>query len=179
MTELLIKLALVAALIAALFFGEQYIEGLGYQRAQTEDRVAMEEVKREAASTLASEIDKTRTAEQALQDQKTQQERNDADHQKTIADLSDRLSGLASRNAGRLRDPYALQPAGCRPGGGGTPRNPASAAGDRAADPTEADGLLSKQLSDLLRERTREADDINAAYASCRADAWAVRGRVD
>ena len=34
---------------------------------------------------------------------------------------------------------------------------------------------LLNALTGLFQRLTREADDINAAYASCRADAWAVR----
>jgi hypothetical protein len=172
MTDILIKIAVVVALLAALFFGEQYIEGRGYDRARAEDNAAIEKVKREAADTLASETNKTRTAEQALQDFKNTQELQDATHQKTVADLSSRLRNLAGA-PGRLRDPHA---AGCGPSGGSTPSEAAPAPGGRPADPTEAGGLLSADLSGLLQRLQLEADTINVAYASCRADAYTVRG---
>lgn len=172
MTDILIKIATVVALLAALFFGEQYIEGRGYDRARAEDNAAIEKVKREAAGQLAIETNKTRTAEQALQDFKNTQELQDATHQKTVADLSSRLRTLAGA-PGRLRDPHA---AGCGPSGGSTPGEAAPAPGGRPADPTEAGGLLSADLSGLLQRLQLEADTINVAYASCRADAYTVRG---
>ena len=171
MTDILIKIAVVVALLAALFFGEQYIEGRGYDRARAEDNAAIEKVKREAADTLASETNKTRTAERALQDFKNTQELQDATHQKTVADLSSRLRTLAGA-PGRLRDPHAL---GCGASGGGTTSEAPSAPGGRTADPAEAGGLLSKQLTEFLLGQAADADTINNAYTSCRADAFAVR----
>ncbi len=171
MTDILFKVAAFVALMAALFVGEQYIEGLGYDRARAEHNAAIEKVKRKAADTLASETNKTRTAEQALQDFKNTQELQDATHQKTVADLSSRLRTLAGAPR-RLRDPHA---AGCGPSGSGTPSEAAPAPGGRTADPAEAGGLLSAELGGLLQRLTFEADTINVAYASCRADAYAVR----
>lgn len=172
MTDILIKIAAVVALLAVLFFGEQYIEGRGYDRAKAEDTASINKQKAEAADKLAAEIQKTRTAETALQTFKNDQELKDATHQKTVASLSDRLRAL-SDPSGRLRDPHA---GGCRPSGGGTPSEAAPTPGDRPADPAEASGLLSAELGGLLQRLAREADDINIAYASCRADAYAVRG---
>ena len=172
MTDILIKIAAVVALLAVLFFGEQYIEGRGYDRARVEDQVAADKLKADAAAELASQTAKTRSAEQALQDLKNTQELQDATHQKTVADLSSRLRNLAGAN-GRLRDPHA---AGCGPSGGGTTGEAATAAGDRATDTAETGGLLSADLSGLLQRLQLEADTINVAYASCRADAYAVRG---
>ena len=172
MTDILIKVGATLALLVILFTGEQYIEGRGYQRAKAEDTAAINKQKAQAADQLAAEIQKTRTAEKALQTLKNDQELKDATHQKTVASLSDRLRTL-SDPSGRLRDPHAR---GCGPSGSGTPSETAPALSDRPADPAEADGLLSADLSGLLRQLTREADDINVAYASCRADAYAVRG---
>ena len=171
MTDILIKIAAVLALLIVLFFGEQYIERRGYDRAKAEDTAAINKQKAEAATTLASETAKTRSAEQALQSITNSQNLKDADHEKTVADLSDRLRRAAGP-AGRLRDPNA---AGCGGGGGSTPGEAPRSPGDRPADPAEADRLLSAELSGLLQRLTREADDINLAYASCRADAIAVR----
>jgi hypothetical protein len=173
MTDILIKVAAVAALLVALFFAEQYIEGLGYDRAKAEDRAAIEQSKREAANALLREVDKTHAAEQALQAFKNQQELKDADHQKTVADLSSRLRTLAGP-AGRLRDPQAF---GCGAGGSGSPGAVAPAPGVGADGGAQAGGLLSKPLTELLFRLTREADDINNAYASCRADAYTVRAK--
>lgn len=41
MTDILIKIGAVLALLAALFYGEQYIEGRGYDRRAAEDAAAM------------------------------------------------------------------------------------------------------------------------------------------
>ena len=173
MTDILVKISAVAALLAALYFAEQYIEGLGYDRAKAEDRAAIEQSKREAANALLREKDKTHAAEQALQALKNQQELKDADHQKTVADLSSRVRNLAGP-AGRLRDPQAV---GCGAGSSGTHGAAAAAHGAGADGGAQAGGLLSKPLTELLFRLTREADDINNAYASCRADAYTVRAK--
>lgn len=171
MTNILIKIAAVVALLVVLFVGEQYIERRGYDRAMSEAQAQIEGSKRAAADRLALEIQKTRQAEQALQAFKNTQELNDANHQKAVADMSRRLRDLAGPS-GRLRDPHAAR---CGAGGSGTPGAVAATPGDRAADPAEAGGLLSVPLSDLLSETLQESDDINNAYASCRADAYTVR----
>lgn len=173
MSDALIKIGAGLALLAALFFGERYIEGRGAARQLAVDTIAIAKQKTEAAGTLATEIQNTRRAEQALQTFKNTQELKDADHQKTVAGLSARLRDLAGP-AGRLRDPNAT---GCGGGGGSASGAVAAAAGDSAADPAEAGGLLSAELSGLLRARLKEADDINSAYISCRADTYSVRAQ--
>lgn len=175
MTDMLFKAGAFVALLVALFYGEQYIERLGYDRAMSEAQAQIEGSKRAAADSLATETAKTRSAEQALQSFKNAQELQDGVHQKTVADLSDRLRRLADSHAGRLRDPHAVGAAECGAGGGGTPGQPPTAPANRAADPAQAGGLLSAELAGLLQQLTREADDINVAYASCRADAYTVR----
>lgn len=166
------KVAILLGLLLALMLGVRAIDQRGYDRALAEAKAATEKIKREAAATLASEIQKTLQTEQALQAFKNTQELNDANHQKTVADLSRRLRDLAGPS-GRLRDPHAAR---CGAGGSGPPGAIAPAPGDRAADPAEAGGLLSVPLSDLLSETLQESDDINNAYISCRADAYTVRG---
>lgn len=172
MTDILIKIVAVLALLSLLAFGERLIERRGYDRRALEDAAAIAQQKAEAAATLASETNKTRTAEQALQDFKNTQELQDATHQKTVADLSSRLRTLAN-SSGRLRDPHAP---GCGAGSGGTASEAATASGDRPADGAQAGGLLSADLSGLLQRLQLEADVVNNAYTSCRADAFAVRG---
>ena len=175
MTDIFIKIAAAVALLAVLFSGEQYIEGRGYSRAQAECQAATNKLKADAAAELASLTAKTRSAEQALQDLKNTQELQDATHQKTVADLSSRLRNLAGAD-GRLRDPHA---AGCGDGGSNATGEAATAAGDSANDTTQTGGLLSADLSGLLQRLQLEADTINVAYASCRADAFAVRQAPD
>ena len=170
-TSLFVKAAIAVALVLALLLALRQVDQRGYDRAMAEATAATNQLKAQAAATLASEAAKTRSAEQALQAIKNTQELQDAAHQSTVADLSDRLRRLAGPT-GRLRDPHA---AGCGGGSGGAPGAAATTPGDRAANHPEASGLLSAGLSGLFQRLQREADTINIAYASCRADAYAVR----
>lgn len=172
MSMTLAKIAAALVLLAALFFGEQYIEGRGYARAVAENEAAINKQKVAAVGLLLSETQRANAIERRLQNLKNIQEQKDATHQKTVADLSERLRSL-SGPAGRLRDPNAP---GCGRGGGGTAGEATAPPGDRPTDQPEAGGLLSADLSGLLQRLTREADEINSAYLSCRADAFAVRG---
>ncbi|MES2187942.1 MAG: hypothetical protein V4505_25550 [Pseudomonadota bacterium] len=86
------------------------------------------------------------------------------------------LATLAGRASGRLRDPNATPAvARCGSGSGGQGVPGDAGAGHRDGDGAETGGLLSKELSGLLRARLDEADDINRAYAACRPDARALR----
>jgi hypothetical protein len=167
----------VAALGLIVVLGGGYAAWASHERSIGDVRTsaryekAIATQKSDAAKTLATETAKTAAAEKALQDFKNQQEITDATHQKTVASLSYKLRVLAGP-AGRLRDPNAT---GCRSSSGSAASATAASSGNRADDAAEADGLLSRELSDLLRERIREADEINNAYISCRADAQAVR----
>lgn len=161
----------VLAVLAGLYALERHIEQRGYDRATAVHTAVIKQLQAEAATTLATETAKTRSAEQALATAKNNQELQDATHQKTIAGLSDRLRS-ATGPAGRLRDPNATQ---CGGGGGSPPGDPATSTAAGPTDGTEACGPLSEPLTELLRRLTRDADDINAAYASCRADAYTLR----
>lgn len=171
--SIIAKLIAALALLAALFFAEQYVESRGYDRAKAEDKAATEQIKREAADQLATLTGQVREKEHALQAVTDTQNIKDKDHEKTISNLSDRLRRAAGP-AGRLRDPNAT--AGCGGSGSGTSGQAASSAGDRASDTAETGGLLSGPITELFQQLTRDADDINAAYASCRVDAYSVRG---
>ncbi len=126
---------------------------------------AIQKQKAEAGATLLAETNKTRAVEQALQVLKDKLELQDADHQKTIADLSARIR-VAAGAAMRLRDPNAAT--GCRLGSGSPQSQPTSPTDTGPADTAETDGLFSEPATQLLERLTREADDINAAYQSCR-----------
>lgn len=99
------------------------------------------------------------------------QRKKDAENAKTIADQKRRLADLNAAGGGRLRDPNAGRGCSC-PGAQGATEAPAASG---AGHPAEAGGLLSKELSGLLLRLTGEADDINAAYESARADALICR----
>lgn len=165
-------LALLVALVACVFLGVKGIDQRGYQRAQVEATAALEEQKRQASKLLATETAKTRAAEEALRTNKLNQDKKDAQAQSTVADLARRLRQLSADNAGRLRDPNAPS---CGGGGSGTSAEAATTTGPGGEHPAHAGGLLSAELSGLLFRLASEADAINAAYASCRADALQVR----
>lgn len=169
--SILTRLLLVAALLGGLYMLERHIEQRGYDRAEADYTAAIERLHADAAAQLAEEVNKTRAVEQALNEAKNNQELKDATHTQTIASLSDRLRRAAGP-AGRLRDPNAAQ---CGRGGGGPEGGPAAAANAGPTNAPEAGGLLSAELAGLLQQLTREADAINVAYASCRADAYTVR----
>lgn len=167
-----LMLILAAGAMALGYFAwASHQQDIGDARATARWTRAIEDQKTKAAKVLAVEVAKVAAVERTLKDAKNKQEIQDAAHQKTVAGLSARLRGLAGP-AGRLRDPNA---AGCGGGGSGAADPATPAPGDRADDYTKAGGLLSAQLSGLLQRLIREADDINNAFASCRADAFAVR----
>ena len=169
-TKLILALTtFIVVMCGALVFGQhRYAQG---EAAATErDKTAIAMMKAEAAKALAAETAKTRAAEQALNDFKNSQELKDAQHLQTIADLSQRLRTLAGAS-GRLRDPHAT---GCGGGGSSPSGDNPSPSGTGAADGAETGGLVSEPLSRLLLELTVSADQINAAYASCRAYAFEV-----
>ena len=85
---------------------------------------------------------------------------NDATNEGAIAVLADKL------HAARLRDPYA---AGCGNGGSGPTSKETGSAQAGAGNPAQTGGLLSAEFDGFLKRQARLADDINAAYSSCRA----------
>lgn len=169
--NLLRPLLLYGALIGALLLGYQTFvdrqQAIGEQRATDRYDTALAKQKAEAAGLLATETARALAAERQARELRDQQEKTDAKHLKTVAVLQDRLLALSGPD-GRLRDPHA-QPG--RGGSGGGAEGPATTgAADRPGDGAQAGGLLSAELSGLLRSRLIEADTINAAYTSCRAD---------
>lgn len=168
----LMLLAVAGSLVLGYALWVDHQQGIGEARANARWIAATARIKAEAAATLATETDRVRATETALQEFKNQQELKDAHHQNTVAGLSGRLRGLASAAGNRLRDPNAT---GCGRGSDGAPGQAATATDNRANDRTETGGLLSEQLSGLLLERLQEADAINIAYIACRADTGAVR----
>lgn len=175
-TRWIILLALLASLMAAVLgYGEvRYNAGVKAQK-QT-DQLAVDKLKTEAAETLGAQTRKVLALERALADAKAQLE---IDYEKRRMDskaASVVLDAAAARNGGRLFDPHA---GGCRSSGGGTESAPAASAGGGEGAGAQAGGLLSVQLSDLLRGRLQEADAVNDAYAICRADSIMLRQKVN
>jgi hypothetical protein len=165
------KAAIVLGLVLAVLFGIRQIDQRGYDRAKAEDQAATNQLKAEAAATLASETERVRERERAMQTLLSNQNLKDATHAKTVADQSDRIR-VAAGPAGRLRDPHAT---GCGRGSGSAPADPVAGADGGTADRVETGGLLSVPLTELLAKALRESDAINVAYASCRSDSFKVR----
>jgi hypothetical protein len=166
-----VKAAIVLGLVLAVLFGIRQIDQRGYDRRAAEDQAATNQLKAEAAATLASETERVRERERAMQTLLSNQNLKDATHAKTVADLSDRIR-VAAGPAGRLRDPHAP---GCGHGSGSAAANPVTGTDSGTADGAEAGGLLSVPLTELLAKALRESDAINVAYASCRSDSFKVR----
>ena len=142
--------------------------GIGDLRTAARYEEALRQQAVQAARKYADALIDNAAATQALNDFKNIQEVKDVANQKTSAHQADRLRQLAGA-AERLRDPH--QTTECRGGGSSASGGAPAAPGDRADDATQATGLLSKELSGLLRKLTIEGDAINDAYTSCRADA--------
>jgi hypothetical protein len=168
------RMLAVAAVLVGLYALWAHVDQRGYARAQAVYEAEIDRLQTEAANQLAKETERVLLIEQALQQAKNNQDMTDAKHTQTTSALSARLRAAAGP-AGRLRDPHATP---CGGGGDRASSDPATATSAGAADKPEAGGLLSKQLADLLQRLTHEADTINAAYASCRADAYTVRGTI-
>ena len=127
--------------------------------------------KLEASRLLTKMTERADAATLELATAKATQETKDAQAAQTVETLKSQLAAAAGP-AGRLRDPNAP---GCGSSGGSpegqTPGNPQGGPGDAP----QAGGLLSAELTGLLSKLTFEADDINEAYISCRADSLQVR----
>jgi hypothetical protein len=167
-------LGLVAAGWAALHHYGNGREAEGVAKTTATYETALKKQKAEAAKLLDAERAKTAAAESALRQFKDEQEVKDGQHQATVNDLERRLRSAGGPSM-RLRDPYAT---GCRLSGGSAQGATAASPGAGAADAAEGSGLLSKQLTALLFELARSADEINIAYASCRADAMNLRAAI-
>jgi hypothetical protein len=166
-----VRLVICAVAIVGYSYYQQRI---GETRATAAYRQAIQEQKLEAGTALARETGKTRAAEQTLQAFKNQQEIDDAKNKRVVGALADQLRAAAAGAAGRLRDPNA-SPAGCGRGGGSAKGADPARAGGGAANVAQTGGLFSKEASGLFQQLTREADEVNVAYISCRADSFTVR----
>lgn len=167
-------LVALGALLGLLAWTAQAIDQRGYDRAAGEYRAAIEKTQNQAAQRLAQETARVAALDAALRDRVDEQNRKDKDHAKTVTALTGRLAAYTGPGM-RLRDPHAT---GCGGGGGGAGAQGAAAAPGGEGSPAETSGLLSVPLTELLGRIVREADELNTAYASCRADAFALRGQA-
>jgi hypothetical protein len=167
----LLLLAAVAALGVGYLAWADHIGNVREEKVVARYEKQIKAQKAQAILDLATETAKTQAAERGLAEFKNQREITDAKNRTTVAGLERRLRNAAGP-AGRLRDPNQ---AGCGSGSGGAKDPAAASPVNRAADPAEAGGLFSAGATELLQRLTREADEINMAYSSCRADALSLR----
>jgi len=160
----LAKLAIAAGAVVMLFGAEQYVESLGADKANLLCATKIDGVALEAGQKLKEATAKEMSYKNAVQAFVNTINGRDHDHEKTVTVLSGRLRDLAD-SGGRLRDPNFQ---GCGSGGVGAEGRSGGDSIGGAAGRSEANGLLSKQLSELLQERLREADEVNNAYDSCK-----------
>jgi hypothetical protein len=118
-----------------------------------------------AAEKLAKLTAEIKIKQKELDDFNTTRNENDATNETAIGILADKLH--ASRV---LRDPNAT---GCS--GGSAQGQIASGPQTGGADATQAGGVFSEPASELLLKLTSEADRVNDAYISCRADSYKMR----
>ena len=161
---------------AALVFGWwQYDDkrDLAVELAQLNEALANQ--KAEAATKLGQANDLKNAAERALEELKREREKVDGTNQAVSAAMGAALGGLAAGTGGRLLDPNAARrwTSSCV-----TANRPTGPARDRAASAPEAPGLLSPELTQLLREEVARNDEVNDAYASCRAYVFEVEKQV-
>lgn len=153
---------LLAATAGALVAWKAYQMGGNDTKVRYE--AAIKTQKDEAARVLEVETTKVKTAEKALTDFKTNQEKTDAQNQAVTADYARRLRAAAGPT-GRLRDPNAAR---CGNGSTGAPGASAASAAPGAADGASDAGFLSKQLTEFLLDQAASADQVNLAFASCK-----------
>lgn len=160
----MIEYRLIASLVVASFIGllGAYVYHLGYEKRDIQAKLEIAHIKAEAAEKLKTETDKVTAIEANLRDFKDIQEFTDATNEKAVSILADKL------HASRLRDPNAV---GCR----SAEAKDSTPADNRPTDGAEAGRVLSAQLTGLLAKLTREADEVNLAYISCRADSADIR----
>jgi len=162
--------SLMAALLLGAWRVHHNIDQGGYDRADAEWQAKVNIQKADATKLLDEERAKVVATEKNLRNFKDNQEIKDANNKKAVSGYERRLRAAAGIDS-RLRDPHA--------GRGSCSGSPTSAVATGASagadDGPQGAGLLSKELTQFLLDQAASADDINLAYASCRADALSIR----
>ena len=166
-----VPLAVCAALLALL--GLQTVRLAGEEADHAQTIASFAEARTLAAQALTVATGNVLKLERQLGAAKDQQEKTDAANRKKSEAQGRVIADLRARNDGRLRDPNATSCTGTGPAVA-----TGSSSGAGAADATQSGGLLSEPISRLFERLTREADEINDAYASCRADALTLRATL-
>lgn len=163
--RLIVLAVIVAAAVAACVSRDQHLRAEERAAVSAHYEQVIQKMRSDHDEAMRQEHERVRAAEMHLAKALQEQEKKDAFNKTQVDDLRRRLDASVARNAGRLRDPN-----GCGAPGGKSAGAAAPAAEHRDADRAETAGLLSAQLTGLLRRLQREADEINTAYASCRED---------
>ncbi len=169
-----LKLAWLSALLSVALlacWGWEYSMHQGTKVELATLKTANADAATAPANALTQATTRVLNLERALTDAHNLQEEKDADAQRILAAERRKLRDMSRAGGGAgLRDPHASSGSCGATSSGAAPSDPGG-----AEDPAEARGLLSGPLEQLLLELTDEADEINRAYASCRADAVSVR----
>lgn len=173
-TRWLILAGVVAALGASVLgYGEWRAHAATASENQRWE-LAVGKMKAEAAGKLATETGAVLRLERQLGLVTEQLEKEHAERKATSEGYERRLAAAAA--GGRLRDPNAPR---CGSGGGSPASAVAAGSGGGAPGAASDGGLLSVELTGLLREQARRADEVNDAYAACRSWAMTVKDKLD
>lgn len=175
-TSLVTKTLLTGAICAGAVYGytrwADHKESIGYARAENYYTGVIDKSNREHKEELDRQKSLVDNANTALANLRLEREANDATNTSTISALRQRVSVLS---AGGLRDPFAKT---CDNDRSHAPDSGASGAVPSDENRTETSGLLSAELTEFLRTKALEADEINASYDSCRADSRELRRKL-
>ncbi|QNK65776.1 hypothetical protein [Variovorax sp. PAMC26660] len=169
-----LALALVAA-FGEREVGQHYKADAIVQKANvTALSSAIKTQKDEAAATLRTISASVLAQQKTIDAAHAAQEQKDATNVQVVAGLQSGLRDALATRGSRLCNPAAAGRGGSRGGAAGQAAVSASAG---AADAAQASGVLSADAQGLLGRLMKEADDINNAYASSKADGQTVRGQ--
>ena len=177
-----LTLKIVAATVAigaatALYFSwASHQQKIGEDRATAIYNKQIEDLQKRTRIKLIEQNNLVLSAQKDLADFKNAQELKDATNKSKVESLNRRLRDLANLESGRLRDPNADET--CRERSNPGPDTSLARTGDSNDDTPKTSGLLSTALSELLQSVGEEADAINLAYISCRADSQSLRDKL-
>jgi len=174
--KVLIGVILATAVMAGLGYAGYRIDRRATAIENDRWQMEVKELKLKASRELSIARDERDAAQEKLNGALAAQERTDNANKEIVADLEGKLRAARAVSGGRMRDPNAT---GCRSGGQDPGGQVAASPGGSGSNPAEAGGLLSADLTGLLDKLTKESDDINVAYASCRADSFNVRALIN
>jgi len=173
--KIIIGAILATAVMAGLGYAGYRIDRRATAIENSRWELEVGKLKLKAADELRVARDERDLAQGKLNTALAAQERADDANKEIVAGFEVKLRAARALSAGRMRDPNATGCGGGRQDAAGQGSSGPISGGGNAA---EASGLLSTELTGLLDKLTREADDINVAYASCRADAFTTRALI-